>query len=543
MIRRSLPLLCLLAAACARPEAPPGGPEDLLPPFVVETRPDTFAAVEAGVREVHFRFSERISERPANGTLNDAVVVSPSTGNLRVSHSRDGISVEMQEGMEAGRLYKVTVLPVINDMFGNRLRDPFELVVSTGEEFVPNVVAGMVEDRVTGQASPDVRVEARFPRDGDTVTHWNLTGTDGVFSLRYVPDGPYEVRAWQDRNRDNELGDNEPQSDFVPGELLSESPDTTFAILSLIEPDTLPARLARVTAEDSVTLTFEFDDYLEPELPGVLVGARVVVAAVEEVVDDSVDVGEVGDTTEVVEVIDTVTVGDLPDTVAAAEAPDTVPVAVPGDTVAIRIFQPRDYERWLAERADSAAQAAAAEQAAEAAEAGVEAPVEAPEEPADTAEVPEGPVGLSGLLLPSQTLVGVLEEGLQAGVAYEAVISSVVNIAGLGGGGGTALVVWEPPPPDTTEVQKDSLLVGDSTVVGDSDTTEVVPDTTEVVPDTTEVVPDTTEVVPDTTVIPDTMRVGPDTARSPWKNPHEHRERRGAGARPRLRRRPVLPGR
>ena len=213
-------LVCLVvlgAAACARPEAPPGGPEDLFPPYVIETTPDTFAVVEPGVDEVHFRFSERISERPATGNLNDAVVVSPSTGLVRVRHGRDGITVEMQEGFEAGRLYRVTVLPVINDMFQNRLRDPFDLVVSTGDDFVPNVLAGMVEDRVTGEAVPDVRVEARFQLDADTVTHWNLTDRDGVFSLRYVPDGPYEVRAWMDRNRDREIGESEPQTRFVAG--------------------------------------------------------------------------------------------------------------------------------------------------------------------------------------------------------------------------------------------------------------------------------------------------------------------------------------
>ena len=155
-------LVVLAATACARPEVPPGGPEDLTPPVVIETVPDTFAAVEPGVREFHFRFNERISERPSAGQLNNSVVISPSLGAIRVRHSRDAISIEAEEGLAPDRLYRVTVLPVINDMFGNRLRDPFDLVLSTGEEFVPNVVAGMVEDRITGQAAPDVRVQARF---------------------------------------------------------------------------------------------------------------------------------------------------------------------------------------------------------------------------------------------------------------------------------------------------------------------------------------------------------------------------------------------
>ena len=579
MIRRTAQglLVLLSGVACARPELPPGGPEDLLPPIVVETVPDTFAAVEAGVREIRFRFSERISERPANGVMNDAVVVSPSTGNVIVKHSRDGISIEMQEGLAAGRVYRVTVLPVINDMFGNRLRDPFDLVLSTGDEMVPNVVAGMVEDRVTGQAVAGVRVEARFPRDGDTVTHWNFTGDDGVFSLRYVPDGPFEVRAWHDRNRDRDLGETEPRTDFMPG-LLLEAPDTSFTVLSLIEPDTTPPRLASVTAEDSVTLRFEFDDYLEPELPGLIIGATLVVATPEDTVDaaaagDSVDVGAAGDSVDVGAAGDSAVAGAAGDSAvvaagdsAAAEpAVDVRPPPLPGDTIPIRVFQELEYERWLAERTDSLARAAA--DSAGAADPGDTG------EAADSAEVPAGDVGLSGLLLPVQTLIGVLAEPLYPGTPYEATLSGVVSIAGTPNGGGTAVVVWEPPQPDSvlepdgvlvvdstfvvdttlvadTTLVQDSILVMDTTLVLDS---TLVVDTTLVVPDTVPV-PDTTLVVPDTVPVPDTVQVIPDTTQVPDAVRVVPRRTGGRDAtvsepaarprsRPRLRRRPVPPPR
>lgn len=557
-------LVLLFAAACARPEAPPGGPEDLFPPYVIETTPDTFAVVEPGVSEVHFRFSERISERPANGNLNDAVVVSPSTGLVRVRHRRDGITVEMQEGFEAGRVYRVTVLPVINDMFQNRLRDPFDLVVSTGNEFVPNVLAGMVEDRVTGAAVADTRVEARFPGSGDTITHWNFTDRDGVFSLRYVPDGAFEVRAWMDRNRDREVGESEPQTEFVGGEL-ALTPDTSFTVLSLIEPDTTPARLASVTVEDSLTLRFEFDDYLDPELPGALVAAQLVVAEIEvdsteadaEAAVDSaeaeaeidVDSAAAGAEPEPVAEpqADSLEATDPGDTTALAQPVDTVPSRPPpepGDTLRVRVLTEREYQVLLAARADSMARAAA-DSVAEAGAAGAAAgaPAVGEEAPADTTDEEAGPVTLSGLPLPDQTLVGILFEPLWPGMPYEASISGVVNIAGTGRGQGTTVVVLEvpeeePPPdedtvppedagavgdsaavvPDTGQVA-DSLQVPDSLVVPD---TLTVPDTVQV-PDSVQVadsliVPDTIPVpdslvVPDTLTVPDTIPV-PDTARS-----------------------------
>lgn len=564
--RAILPVLAV--AACARPEPPPGGPEDLTPPVVIETIPDTFAVVEPGVREFFFRFNERISERPSVGQLDNSVVISPPLGALRVRHSRDGLSIETQEELEPDRLYRITILPVVNDMFGNRLRDPFDLVLSTGEEFVPNVVAGMVEDRVTGQGAPDVRVEARFRGEADTLTHWNFTGTDGVFSLRYVPGAPYELLAWQDRNRDGEIGEFEPQSAVTSAEL-AVPPDTSFTILSLIEPDTTPPRLASVTVEDSMTLTFEFDDYLEPQMPGVVFEGQLVLARLLDTttVADMLEADQPGDsavapdsagTVGADQPADTVPVeqtapgpdapGEPGDTVVAGAASDSVVVdpadtitVPPGkDTIAVRFFHRHEYGRWLREVEDSIALAEAQALADSLIAAGEQPPP--PEEPAaDTAEAEPDPAGLSGLLLPTQTLTGVLEESLVQGTPYEASVGSVVNISGTLGGGGKAVVLWELPPPDTTTADStlvvdslqagDSLVVGDSLQVGDSlvagdsipvgdsaqagDSTVVGPDTTVAGPDTTTAGPDTTTAGPDTTTAgPDTTRTGPNTTRA-----------------------------
>ena len=555
MIRRCVLTLLVLSAACARPEAPPGGPEDRVPPVVIETIPDTFAVVEPGVREFFFRFNERISERPSTGQLNNAVVISPSLGAARVRHGRDGITIEAQEGLAPGRLYRVTVLPVINDMFSNTLRDPFDLVLSTGGEFVPNVVAGMVEDRITGQAVPDARVEARFGGEGDTLTHWNLTGSDGVFSMRYVPGQPFQVIAWEDRDRDGSVGDSEPQSAASAG-AFEASPDTTFTILTLIEPDTTPARLARVEVQDSVTLSFEFDDYLEPDMPGVVFTGQLVLARLT----DSAMVAAPGDSAAVPG--DTAAIAEPGDTAAAQEPPLTEPPGEPGDsteapgdsaqvefadtvtvppgkdTITIRFYHGHEYERRNREAADSIARAAEQAMIDSLAQLGELPPAEEEEEQPDTAAAPLAPVGLSGEFLPTQTLTGVLDEALVRGAPYEASVSGVVNIGGMPGGGGTAVVVWELPPPDTatadsTLVAGDSLAVDDSLAVGDSlqagdsaqvgdslqagdsaqvDTTRAGPDTTRAGPDTTRAGPDTTTAGPDTTGTgPDTTRVGPDT--------------------------------
>ena len=499
-----------------------------MPPYVIETVPDTFAIVEPGLREARFCFSERISERSRDGRLNDAVIVSPSTGEIRVKHGRECITVEMEEGLAPDLVYRITVRPVINDMFANSLRDAFELVVTTGAEIVPNVVAGIVEDRVTGDATPSARIEARFPHGDDTLTHWNFSDNGGVFSLRYVPAGSCELRAWQDQNRNGEVDESEPQSSFTPCDL-PEPPDTTLDILTLIQPDTSAPRLTRVEVEDSVTLKIEFDDYIEPTIPPEMIRGTVTVADWEDSVaveEDSVGAREeVGDPGEVVEARE-------PDEVAEAGDPDAeqetreepVPPPEPGETIGIRIFQEHEYQVWLAAREDSITQAredSIARAAAEAAETGdsvapgeeageVPQPVEqaplpdpAPETGEDVGEDPDSvagraiPTTLSGLRLPSRTLVGVLEEALFPDIPYEVVVEGLTNIAGAAGGGGVDTLIWEPPPPEEEVVAEgeEGAEAGDSVQI---DTTEVS--------DSVQAV-DTTTPPPDTTTPPDTNRV------------------------------------
>ena len=549
-------LVILAAEACARADAPTGGPEDHFPPIVIETVPDTFSIVEPGLREVVFCFSERISERPRDGRLNDAVLVSPSTGEVRVKHSRDCITVELEEGLAPDLVYRITVLPVIRDMFSNNLRDAFDLVVSTGAEIVPNVVAGMVEDRVTGDATPAARVEARFPHGDDTLTHWNFSDSGGVFSLRYVPSGSFELRAWQDQNRNGEVDESEPQTSFVRGDL-AEPPDTTLEILTLIQPDTTSPRLTRVNVEDSVTLRIEFDDYIEPQIPVgtirgtftvaeredsvVAVGDSVGAGEVEaEAVEDTVGAGEVvevvGDPGEVAAVEDSAAGQEAEDPARVAEE-EPVPLPEPGETIRIRIFQEHEYQAWLTYREDSIARAredsiareealaaAAGDSAAPAVEVGeavqpggqqavpfnpaLPTGEDAQTDP-DSTDGPAIPMTLSGLRLPSRTLVGVLDEGLVPDIPYVLTVDGVVNIAGAVGGGGVDTLTWEPPPP---EEEEDGTEAGDSAQV--DDTTTVSPESTTVPPDTTTVPPDTTTVPPDTTAPPpDTTRPPPDTNR------------------------------
>lgn len=407
--------------ACAKPGAPPGGPEDRLPPQVVETVPDTFAVVESFTDPIRIRFNERISERVSSGDINRAVQVSPRTGVVRVKHRRDGLEVSVAGGFEHGLVYRVTVLPVVSDMFRNQMREAFELVFSTGPEPVPNVLAGVVTDRITGRPGEGVSVVALPSGDEGAAPHVAETDSAGIYAFRYLPEGTYRIQAFQDGNRNGEADRLEPrgEAERTVGPL-----DTIFVHVSLLSPDTTSAIVARIEAVDSTTLRVEFDDYLDPDSS--LAAVRVTV---ERERATSPQVVAVLHWHEYEERNDSILAPDS--TGAPARAQQPAPANV-GDALRAR----RGGVRPASGGRDAL-----------------------------------------GRPLPGREAFVLLSDTLAVEVPYEVTVSGVTNIDGVGGGGGEATVLYSPPPPDTTGAAVDTTGAQPDTTGAEPDTTGVRPDT------------------------------------------------------------------
>ncbi len=273
MRRALVPLLAAAAtawfAACARQGAPSGGPQDHRPPVIVAVRPDTFARIEAGGGRIRIQFDEPLAEAPSEGTLDQAVQLSPRTGEVSVRHKGDAIEVSIAGGFQAGVIYRVTVLPVIQDRFRNTMLDAFEWVFTTGPEFQANALAGEVWDRVSGDPVPALDV---FAVSDDSVRYVARTDSLGLFVMRYLPLGEYQLRSFDDRNR-NDVAD--PFEIQGVGERLSlGATDTTLTSFWVMVPDTTPPQFARAEKVDSSTLRLIFDDALDPDqnLEGIVIG-------------------------------------------------------------------------------------------------------------------------------------------------------------------------------------------------------------------------------------------------------------------------------
>ncbi|MDX1674294.1 MAG: Ig-like domain-containing protein [Longimicrobiales bacterium] len=408
------------AVACAQPGRPTGGPVDESPPRVIGVQPAAFDTLRDLRKPVIFQFDERISERLQDVTeLREAVLVSPAAGVPLVDRGRREIEVRLAGGWEADRVYRVVVLPVFSDLFGNPRREPVELVFTTGAPIRETAIAGFVRDRVTAQPVSGARVEAVRRDDGEV--HVAVTDTAGFFAIRYAPIGDYDVRAWIDQDRDREPDFFEAQDTAAPR---LAAADTVVLELGLLPMDTTAARLARAEPVDSVTVRLVFDDYFAP---GPVEGATRLY-----LLPDSVLVTDQGRLLH----------GALADSILAAEA------------------AARDSAGAGAGSGDSlpaAPQPAARADLGTARDTVRAAPGQQQAAPARRAGTPGGP------RLPSQTLIVVFPEPLIPDTTYQVQVEGLVNIRGLPGGGGTAPFRSPvPPPPDTTAAPDSAAAPADT---------------------------------------------------------------------------------
>jgi hypothetical protein len=397
--------LVLLLAGCAKSSAPVGGEVDREPPLVVSTDPEPFAVVPGRDRPVVIRFDERISEK----RISEAVRVSPESGRVKVKKGRSEIRVSVDGGWRPNQIYTVTILPVVQDLFNNTIQSEIELIFSTGPEIPATAAAGIIMDRITGQPVAGARVEAL--NAADSMRYLASSDTAGFFALRHIPTGEYSIRAYLDRNRNQQLDYGEPQD---TGSLRLGASDTVVVSYQLLPADTTPARLVRAEERDSMQIRLSLDDYLDPLEP--LDGVQVEIR-------------------------------ELPDSTLIGGG---------------RVEQVYEFERRRAEeKAAAEVEKAEAEKAAEAEKSGaekaadasrVERPEARAERVAEVAGTTMDSTAAESSPLPVRDLVVIPEAPLARETRYLITISGIRNINGVEGGGGSAIFQTAAAVPvDSTE--------------------------------------------------------------------------------------------
>jgi hypothetical protein len=428
-------LAVALVHACARPLPPPGGDEDREAPRVAATTPEHMAVVPGFDGAVIFRFAERVSEQ---GVRDDLVLISPRTGQAKVTRGREEIRVEIEGGWRDSTVYRVILLPGVRDLFGNEVRDPIELAFSTGPEIPLAVIGGLVSDRITGNPAAQALVEARLR--GDSTVWIAAADSSSFFALRYLRPGLYDLTAWIDQNRNRRRDLTEPFAQGISQPINRASDTVLVDNMSVVPADTTPPTLQGAEASDSMAVRVRTDDYLEPSAPLSAIQVRLLAMPDSTLVEGEHRVMTVDSFNVMIQ---------RRDSIAAAAAADSMAA---------------DTLRADSVRADSGVAGRVRPQPGRPATLqGRGAP---PPRTAGSTDVPA-----PGLPLPFQDLIIIPATPLVPGERYMITLEGLRNISGRSGGSGSATfaVPERRPPPardttgiDTTAVRRDTIHVRSS---------------------------------------------------------------------------------
>jgi hypothetical protein len=189
--------------------------------------------------------------------LAQKIVLSPVSGNVKVSWHRTAIHIAPEEGWKPNRVYHLQVLPGISDLRRNVMKRGTTVVFSTGPALSSAALSGTVLLWVEQRLLPQAVIRAApLP---DTIAYVTLSDSAGDFQLPAIPPGRYRVWAVEDQNN-NRHQDRREAFDTVTVTVDSSAQVLLWPFVH----DTLGPRVRAVDPVDSVTLRIAFSAPLDP---------------------------------------------------------------------------------------------------------------------------------------------------------------------------------------------------------------------------------------------------------------------------------------
>jgi hypothetical protein len=243
--------------------APPGGPEDRLPPEITTTFPDSIAILPDFDEVVLFQFNEVISEGTSpnfglgTGDLEKSVILSPSRAVPLVRWRRDRITVRPRGGWQPRTVYRIELLPGVVDLSGNRSERGAVVTFTTGADRPTWTIHGRVVSWTTRRPVPQGLVEAVLMPD--SLPYRTLADSTGRFSIGPLPVGEYVVFGVIDQNRDARW-DRREEFDSLRVAAGRDSVGELWAF----RHDTTGVRISTTAARDSLGIGLTFTQQLNP---------------------------------------------------------------------------------------------------------------------------------------------------------------------------------------------------------------------------------------------------------------------------------------
>ncbi len=192
------------AIFCAHRQSPGGGPDDKTAPAVKATTPVNGSLSVPTDIKIIITFSEWLLPASEKG-----VSLYPSTP-LKVKVSGSRLEIKPLYRLRDSTTYHLVVTSTLKDLHNNPLKNPINLIFSTGPSLDSGKVSGCVVDPVRKYLQPNIALFRAPWQKGDsgfcgTPEYLSQTDSSGSFSLANIRTGEYYLIAYFDKNGDSRL--------------------------------------------------------------------------------------------------------------------------------------------------------------------------------------------------------------------------------------------------------------------------------------------------------------------------------------------------
>lgn len=262
--RISLTILLCIAAGCADPRLPTGGPPDRTPPELVATEPAHETVSFAG-STVRLEFSEYVDQ----ASFLRAVSITPAPqGRIRYRWRKRRVDIRFPGPLRDQTTYLITLDNNLRDVRGVALNSPLTIAFSTGPRIDQGRIVGRVVEPLRGAGAAGMDIYAYALPDStapdslpDRPDYRTQTDEEGRFVFTHLREQPYFILGVQDRNRNGVADATEPYA-VAPFAAIYATPDTTAGQLTWVvtRRDTLRPAVQRVRALSHRRLQVRFTE-------------------------------------------------------------------------------------------------------------------------------------------------------------------------------------------------------------------------------------------------------------------------------------------
>ncbi len=231
-----------ILVGCAQRGNPSGGEGDVTSPLFLKALPETETVKHSVSEPIVLRFNEWVDPKSAE----KAVTVHPTvTGGFDIKTTARKVTIVPDESFAENTTYHVLINSELTDFYKNRLKEPVNLVFSTGDKIDSGVIAGTAVLENDDTEIPLKVALFRASRLDSTVDTTFLTEADyftqcdslGKFSFSNINENSYSLVAYRDKNGDNLLTPGEAAF-ITKEERISTDPDIEH-ILTRVATDTV----------------------------------------------------------------------------------------------------------------------------------------------------------------------------------------------------------------------------------------------------------------------------------------------------------------